>query len=130
MKLKRRGCACAGALACGSARRSGRPLSSPFAPGRSGCRGGAAAPSSPPRASRRAARCARVCLAMVLARLPVQRVLPAPPAVLLELDAVRRVPLGLLRLVVPPLALRARERDCDSDSGGHGFLSRFWNVSR
>ena len=47
----------------------------------------------------------------------------APAAVLLELDPVRGVPLGLLRLVVPPLALRAGERDCDSDSSGHFSVS-------
>src|SRR5207245_1589746 len=54
-----------------------------------------------------------------LAGLPVRGVPAAPAAVLLELDPVRRVPLGLLRLIVPPLAVRAGERDCDSDSGGH-----------
>src|SRR5262249_1175821 len=59
-----------------------------------------------------------------LARLPVRRVPAAPPAVLAELDAVRRVPLGLRRLVVPPPALRARERDPNSDSGlGHVCLA-------
>src|SRR5437867_6232803 len=58
--------------------------------------------------------------AIGLARLPVGRVRPAPAAVLAELDAVRRVPLGLRRLVVPPLALRAGEGDRNSDSGlGH-----------
>src|SRR3954471_17563742 len=59
----------------------------------------------------------------LLAGLPVRGVRAAPAAVLLELDAVGRVPLRLLRLVVPPLALGARERDCDSDSGGHCCLS-------
>src|SRR5438067_2582090 len=71
---------------------------------------------------RRARRCARVCLATSwpLPRLAVQRVAAAPTAVLVELDAVRRVPLGLLRLIVAALAVRASERDCDSDSGCHG----------
>ena len=54
-----------------------------------------------------------------LPRLPMQRVLAAPAAVLRELDAVRRVPFGLLCLVVTPPALRAGKRDCDSDSGCH-----------
>ena len=45
---------------------------------------------------------------------------PAPTAVLPELDPVRRVPLGLHGLVVPPLALGAGEGDRNSDSGlGH-----------
>src|SRR5262249_34205711 len=56
-----------------------------------------------------------------LPRLPVRRVAAAPAAVLLELHAVRRIPLGLLRPVIPPLALGAREGDCDSDSGCHLF---------
>ena len=43
----------------------------------------------------------------------------APAAVLLELDAVGRVPLRLRRLVVAPLALGAGERDLVSYSGGH-----------
>src|SRR5205085_12358662 len=54
-----------------------------------------------------------------LTRLPVERVVPAPAAALLELDAVGRVPLRLLRLVVPPLAVRAGERDLVSYSGCH-----------
>src|SRR4051794_15225137 len=58
-----------------------------------------------------------------LAGLPVRRVAAAPAAVLLELDAVGRVPLRLLRLIIAPLALGARKRDCDSDSGGHSCLS-------
>src|SRR3981081_3358971 len=53
--------------------------------------------------------------AMGLAGLPVRGVRAAPAAVLAELDAVRRVPLGLHRLVVPPLALGAGERDRNSD---------------
>src|SRR5207253_5543156 len=60
-----------------------------------------------------------------LPSLPVRRVPTAPAAVLLELDPVGRVPLRLLRLIVPPLALRAGERDCDSDSGCHLFLLSF-----
>src|SRR6187431_2951920 len=50
-------------------------------------------------------------LACHLSRLPMQRVRAAPTAVLLELHAVGGVSLGLLRLVVTPLALRAGERD-------------------
>src|SRR5918912_2586949 len=81
-------------------------------------REGAAAPSgAPPPSARRARRCARVCLANDLPGLPVRGVLTAPAAVLLELDAVGGVPLRFLGLVVPPLALGAGERDCDSDSG-------------
>ena len=57
------------------------------------------------------------------AGLAVGRMAPAPAAVLLELHAVRRVPLRLARLVVASLALRARERDCDSDSGCHFSFS-------
>ena len=53
------------------------------------------------------------------ASLAVGRMAPAPAAVLLELHAVGRVPLRLARLVVASLALRACERDCDSDSGCH-----------
>src|SRR3954447_11419967 len=58
-----------------------------------------------------------------LPRLPVQRMATAPAAVLAELDAVRRIALRLLRLVVPAPALGTGERDCDSDSGCH-FCSR------
>src|SRR4051794_17635360 len=55
-----------------------------------------------------------------LARLPVRRVLPAPAAVLAELDPVRGVPLRLVGLVVAPLALGAGEGDRNSDSAlGH-----------
>src|SRR4051812_18667706 len=54
-----------------------------------------------------------------LASLPVRGVMTTPPAVLLELHPVGGVPLRLLRLIVPPLAFGAGERDCDSDSGGH-----------
>jgi hypothetical protein len=54
----------------------------------------------------------------------MKRVRLAPAAVLLELDAIGRVPLRFLGLVVAPLALGAGERDCNSDSGlGHGFFS-------
>ena len=45
----------------------------------------------------------------------MRRVAPAPVAVLAQLDAVRVVPLGLLCLVVAPLALLAGERNGDSD---------------
>src|SRR5262249_54322351 len=58
-----------------------------------------------------------------LARLPVQRVATAPAAVLAELDAVGRIALRLLRLVVPAPALGTSERDCDSDSGCHFLIS-------
>ena len=58
-----------------------------------------------------------------LAGLAVAGVPPAPTAVLLQADAVRVVPLGLVRLVVPALALLAREGDCDPDvSTGHEAL--------
>ena len=57
----------------------------------------------------------------------VRGVLPAPAAVLLELDAIGRVPLRLVRLVVAPLALGAGERDRDSYSGCH--LDRVLSVS-
>src|SRR5579862_2009059 len=54
------------------------------------------------------------------ASLPVRGVLPAPAAVLPELDPVRRVPLRFVGLVVAPLALGTGERDRNSDSGlGH-----------
>ena len=42
---------------------------------------------------------------------------PAPAAVLFHLNAVRRVSLGLGRLVVPPLACSECKRDGNSDSG-------------
>src|SRR4051812_12516070 len=58
-----------------------------------------------------------------LTRLPVERVLAAPTAVLLELHAVGRVPLRLLGRVVAPLALGAGECDSYSDSRlCHGFF--------
>src|SRR5207302_9799501 len=60
-----------------------------------------------------AALCPRLPRHSCLPRFAVQRVPTAPAAVLVELDAVRRVPLGLLRLVVATLAVRASERDCD-----------------
>src|SRR5436190_6481511 len=80
------------------------------------------------RAAVRTARAAlRACLARHgLPRLPVRRMAAAPAAELLELDPVGRVPLVLHRLVVPPLALGARERDLVSDSGCHlSFPSMF-----
>src|SRR3954447_8357146 len=52
-----------------------------------------------------------------LARLLVGGVLAAPRAVLRELDPVGRVSLGLLSLVVASLAVLARERDRDADTG-------------
>src|SRR3954468_27211 len=49
------------------------------------------------------------------------RVPPAPLAVLAQADAIRVVALGLLGLVVPALAVLAREGDGDPDvSAGHG----------
>src|SRR5215208_2126625 len=55
-----------------------------------------------------------------LARLAVRGVLPAPLAVLAQPDAIRVVALGLVGLVVPALALLAREGDGDPDvSAGH-----------
>jgi hypothetical protein len=55
----------------------------------------------------------------------VRGVLPAPAAVLAELDPVRVVPLRLLALVVTPLALLAREGDGDSNvSASHGSFGR------
>src|SRR5437763_10406119 len=50
-----------------------------------------------------------------LARLAVRRVLAAPAAVLAQLETVRRVPLGLVALVVAALALLAGESDRDPD---------------
>src|SRR6188768_3504637 len=61
-------------------------------------------------------------LACHLPRLPMHRVRAAPAAVLLELHPVGGVSLGLLRLVVAPLALGAGERDRDSYSGCHCSL--------
>jgi hypothetical protein len=58
-------------------------------------------------------------LAGQLPGLPVRRMAAAPAAVLLELDPIRGVPLRFLGLVVATLALRAGERDRDSDSGCH-----------
>src|SRR5829696_1760662 len=60
------------------------------------------------------------CARPALARFLVRRVLAAPAAVLAELDPVRIVALGLLGLVVAPLALLAGEGHGDSDvSAGH-----------
>jgi hypothetical protein len=52
--------------------------------------------------------------------------MPATPAaVLAELDPVRMIPLGLLGLVVTPLALLTREGDGDSNvSASHGSFGR------
>src|ERR1700710_170367 len=58
--------------------------------------------------------------AMRLAGLAVRRVLLAPATVLAQLDPLGIVALGLVALIVTPLALRAGERDSDSDVGGHG----------
>src|SRR5947207_14260942 len=52
--------------------------------------------------------------------LPVTGVPPAPPAVLAQRDAFRVVALGLVGLVVAPLALLAGEGDTDAHiSTGH-----------
>src|SRR6266576_1165115 len=56
-------------------------------------------------------------LCIGLSRLSMYRVPAAPAAVLAQFDAVRRVPLGLRRLVVPPLAVGASEGDRVSYSG-------------
>src|SRR4026208_1450780 len=48
-----------------------------------------------------------------LSRLPVQRVLAVPAAVLLHLDALAVVDLALHRDVVPPLADLTSQRDLD-----------------
>jgi hypothetical protein len=59
------------------------------------------------------------------AGLLVRRVPAAPTAVLAELDPVWMVSLGLLSLVVAPLALLAREGYGDSDiSASHGSFRR------
>src|SRR4051812_50068808 len=66
-----------------------------------------------------------------LTGLPVERVLAAPAAVLLELHAVGRVPLRFLGRVVAPLALGAREGDSYSDSRfGHGFFFVLWRRGK
>src|SRR5919107_3052215 len=54
--------------------------------------------------------------------LPVARVAAAPLAELAQRDALRVVALGLVRLVVAPLALLASEGDTDAHvSAGHGW---------
>src|SRR5207237_137294 len=63
-------------------------------------------------------------LCIGLSRLSMCRVAAAPTAVLAQLDTVRRVPLGLRRLVVPPLAVGAREGDRVSYSGCQ--LKSYW----
>src|SRR5688572_43505 len=65
-----------------------------------------------------------------LPRLPVQGVAAAPAAVLLRLEAVRRVPLRLLGLVIASLALRARERDPNSYSCCHRLSVAFVGRGR
>src|SRR5262245_4643163 len=84
-------------------------LAAPTTPARSLSRG---SPGGAPLTSR---------LAGHLAGLPVRGVAAAPAAVLGQLETVRRVPLGLLCLVIAPLALRASERDRDSYSGCHSL---------
>src|ERR1700749_49203 len=55
-----------------------------------------------------------------LAGLAVARMPPAPLAVLAQRDALGVVALGLVGLIVAPLALLAREGDADAHvSGGH-----------
>src|SRR5436190_16980136 len=56
-------------------------------------------------------------LCIGLSRLSMYRVPAAPAAVLAQLNTVRRVPLGLRRLIVPPLAVGASEGDRVSYSG-------------
>src|SRR5262249_10319042 len=74
-------------------------------------------PPAPAQPAAGAAPAAGIASAGPLARLPVHGVTAAPAAGLPELDADRCVPLRLLALVVPPLALSARKRDSHSDSG-------------
>src|SRR5919198_6511795 len=57
-----------------------------------------------------------------LSRFSMHSVPTAPAAVLAQLDAVRRVPLGLRRLIVASLAVGAGEGDRVSDSGSHLFV--------
>src|SRR5688572_31453694 len=58
------------------------------------------------------------------ASLLVGSVAAAPAAVLAQLDAIRIVPLGLLRLIVAPLALLTLQGDGDSNvSASHGSCS-------
>src|SRR2546423_11720268 len=60
-----------------------------------------------------------------LPRFPVRCVAPAPAAELLQLDAVGRVPLALVALVVTPLALLACQGYRDALTGrGHARLLR------
>jgi hypothetical protein len=60
-----------------------------------------------------------------LARFAVRRVALAPAAVLAQLESLRIVPLALIRLVVPALALFACESGGDPDvSTGHLSASR------
>src|SRR3954453_5518707 len=59
--------------------------------------------------------------------------LPAPTAVLGELDPVGRVALRFVGLIVTPLALLARQRNEHSDTCGHAKTSRrlsAWTVSQ
>ena len=110
----------------------GRPPAAPRARPGSGVTPGMSAPRLAPLRRRSAWRLARAALGLALLRalavtshasacLLVRGVLPAPTAVLAELDPVRIVPLGLLGLIVPPLALLACEGDGDSDvSASHG----------
>ena len=63
-----------------------------------------------------------------LTRLAVRCMPPAPLAVLAKLQPLRVVALAFVRLVVPALAVLAREGDCDPDvSAGHeGVLRESW----
>src|SRR5262249_31798618 len=105
------------------ARRAGRPAPLSAAPLRSSGGASARAAAAACRQPARGAGAAVASSSEPLPRLPVQRVATAPAAVLAELDAVGRVSLRLLRLVVPAPALGASERDCDSDSGCHFLIS-------
>src|SRR5262249_59008677 len=65
-----------------------------------------------------------------LAGLAVRRVRSAPAAVLAQLDPLGIVALGLVALIVAPLALRARERDCNSYVGDHSSsLAQFGHAA-
>ncbi len=54
-------------------------------------------------------------MANALFRFPMRRVLAAPAAVLLQFEPIGVVSLVLIRRVVPPFALLAREVDNDAD---------------
>ena len=103
--------------------------------GRVACRRSRSRPASAHRPLRAGAPAApwRVCgceprsAPVSSARLAVRRVAPAPAAVLAQLEPLRVVPLALVRLVIPALALFAGESRSDPDvSTGHLGASRRW----